>query len=203
MLVRWTKKFLAFNILIHDPSDTLHTACGTALYSTTTSETFTAFVCVKDTTISGLLTMCEHDDCGSAGTETFRTTTDATAWITASTTGTTATAQPSSSVALGPIIGGSLGGLGIVAVVVVALVWLLYGKREGGRSHKSHPVDASDDHRHTGGNVPQSEGIHPKPNLSASSPAIVPNLISSPPCQQEPNSGRANDLIIRQELPTE
>ncbi|KAL2279115.1 hypothetical protein FJTKL_13687 [Diaporthe vaccinii] len=47
-------------------SDEDFPTCATFLYSTTASETFTMLTCWPNTTLSGPLTACVHDDCGPA-----------------------------------------------------------------------------------------------------------------------------------------
>ncbi|KAJ0106962.1 hypothetical protein J7T55_011057 [Diaporthe amygdali] len=199
--------------------DSYDPTCFTAFYSTTTSETFTYFTCSDNIAFSNPATMSTTKldtttITGSAGTSSAVSSTSVgvaasnepsspdTAKGLTSPTAKATTAQPPSSVPVGAIVGGSLGGLAITAAVAVALVWILCVTREGGRFHKSRPVEANVDDTNAGGGAAQPGEIGCKPELSATSPATVPRLMSLPSFQQGPHLGRGNDSALRPELPT-
>lgn len=64
--VNGEKVVTMFLIIVH--SDEYEPTCATFLYSTDTLETFTMLTCLPNTTLSGPLTMCVHDDCATATT---------------------------------------------------------------------------------------------------------------------------------------
>lgn len=111
--------------------------------------------------------------------------------------------QTSSSAPIGLIVGGTLGGLAIIAAVGVALVWLLYVKQKDGRSGKEQPSEPVNEERTVSGGTAEVEGVPLKPELSASSPATVPSMVSSPRYQQDQLSLGDNCLEARYELSAE
>lgn len=110
------------------------------------------------------------------------------------------TTQTASGPPVGLIVGGTLGGLAIAAVVVVALVWLLCVRRRDGRSGKGQPSEPVNEQRIVSGGVSQLEGNSLKPELSALSPATVPSFMSLPPVQQEQPSLGDGCMETRHEL---
>lgn len=108
--------------------------------------------------------------------------------------------QTSSSAPIGLIVGGTLGGLAIIAAVTVALVWLLYVRRKDGRSGRVQTSEHVNGERTVSGGTAEVEGVPLKPELSALSPATVPSMVSSPRYQQDQPSLGDNCLEARHEL---
>lgn len=108
--------------------------------------------------------------------------------------------QTSSSAPIGLIVGGTLGGLAIIAAVAVALVWLLYVRRKDGRSGRVQTSEHVNGERTVSGGTAEVEGVPLKPELSALSPATVPSMVSSPRYQQDQPSLGDNCLEARHEL---
>lgn len=108
--------------------------------------------------------------------------------------------QTSSSAPIGLIVGGTLGGLAIIAAVAVALVWLLYVRRKDGRSGRVQTSEHVNGERTVSGGTAEVEGVPLKPELSALSSATVPSMVSSPRYQQDQPSLGDNCLEARHEL---
>lgn len=108
--------------------------------------------------------------------------------------------QTPSSAPIGLIVGGTLGGLAIIAAVAVALMWLLYVRRKDGRSGKEQSSEPVNGERTVSGGTAEVEGVPLKPELSALSPARVSSMVSSPRYQQDQPSLGDNCLEARHEL---
>lgn len=111
--------------------------------------------------------------------------------------------QQSSNLPLGPIIGSVLGGLAMILVVVVILVWMLYSRRKHSEMRESQEIEPENEHEAARASVAQLEGTSLKPELSAGSPAVVTSFVSPRSCEEEPTSFGDRILGVRYELPTE
>lgn len=111
--------------------------------------------------------------------------------------------QQSSNLPLGPIIGSALGGLAMILVVVVVLVWMSYSRRKHSESRENQEIEPGNEHEAVRAGVAQLEGTSLKPELSAGSPAVVPSFVSPRSCEEEPTAFGDGSLGVRYELPTE
>lgn len=119
-----------------------------------------------------------------------------------SSTGWNSSPQHPLNLPLGPIIGGTLGGLGMLLVGILALTWMSYQRKGDDGSSKAQPVELENANTADQDSSAQVEPNHVKPELSAASPAVLPSLTSQRFGQEELISSMEEVVGTRYELPT-
>lgn len=110
--------------------------------------------------------------------------------------------QQPSTLPLGPIIGGVLGGLALISAVVLILVWMSYKRRKESRSIEVQPPEPDNEDRADHDGLEQLSGNPVKQELSGVSPAVVPSSLSPVSREPDPTAWKNGELETKHELPT-
>lgn len=191
------------SVVVITASDPATTAASTRTDSATSPTTPTFPPSITSSTFESSASPNAQDSSSSIRTETTSSRQDTLFPESTSTYAAGTKTQASSSAPIGLIVGGTLGGLAIIAAFAVALMWLLYVRRKDGRSGKEQSSEPVNEERTVSGGTAEVEGVPLKPELSALSPATVPSMVSSPPYQQDQLSLGDNFLEARHELSAE
>lgn len=191
------------SVVVITTSDPTTTAASTGTDSVTSPTTPTSPPPITSSTFESSASPNAQNSSSSTRTDTTSSQLDTLFPESTSTYAAGTKTQTSSSAPIGLIIGGTLGGLAIIAAVAVALVWLLYVSRKDGGSGKEQSSEPVNGERTVSGGTAEVEGVPLKPELSALSPATVPSMVSSPRYQQDQLSLGDNCLEARYELSAE